>query len=90
MEMEKLGKRREEKWLCFKCVKNIKSPKGKYDLRCNVFIAGAELGKTGKCWAFSDDPDFYIKLVKSVKKYKGEKINEKISENRSLKFLGSK
>lgn len=72
--LEEMQKRRYEKWLCYKCVKILLCKNG--EVRCRVFIAGYELGKTGKCWAYSDDPEFFSRLTITVRKYQYKKTGE--------------
>ncbi len=72
MDLENIRQRREEKkqiwrnkWICHSCVKRyVKNGK----LLCRVLYE--ELGKSGKCWSYSNNPDFFLEVRRQVAKYR--------------------
>lgn len=64
----------KEGCLCLKCVK-LKDP---IEVTCRVFKNGSEPGKTGKCWSYSEDPDFFRKVAEAVKRYEARYDDYKI------------
>lgn len=64
----------KEGCLCLKCVKLKDSVK----VTCTVFTNGNELGKTGKCWSYSDNQNFFKEVALAVERYGDYKIKGKI------------
>lgn len=72
MDLEKIRQRREEKkqiwrskWICHSCVKRYEK---NGELLCRVLHE--ELGKSGKCWSYSNNPDFFPEVSRQVTEYR--------------------
>jgi len=88
MDLEKIRQRREEKqqawrskWICHSCVKKRYGKNG--ELLCRVLYE--ELGKSGKCWSYSNNLDFFLEVSRQVANYRKSIEKKKVFERERLK-----